>query len=226
MRALAFASGLAALLAVLTPPFDDLADRSFAWHMGQHLVLALVVPPLILLADPVRAVLRRSPRRIGRALARLLQSGPVRLVSHPLPAWLFFVGTLWGTHFSPLYDLALDSEPVHALEHGLYLTSALLFWGVALGTIPWGAPLPYPVRAFFVFLAMPFSAFLGLAIFSANHVLYAHYRALGEAALADQRDGGELMWLGGGLLMFVAFMGLIAAWARAEMRAEQTGHAA
>lgn len=225
MRAMWFTAGVLAVAGVLSPPFDALADRSFAWHMTEHLVLTLVAAPLLLLGDPVRFALHESPRPIAKALVRVLRSPVARIVTHPLFAGLAFTGVLWGSHFSPLYELSLDNDAVHVGEHALYLGSALLFWGVAFGKIPWPLPLPHPHRTFFVFLAIPFSAALGLAIYSATRVLYPHYAAFPNA-LADQQNGGEVMWIGGGLLMFVWFMYTAFAWMQAEIRAgEETSDA-
>ena len=36
------------------------------------------------------------------------------------------------------------------------------------------------------------------------------------AAFADQQNGGAIMWIAGGLIMFTAFMLTAAAWARSE----------
>lgn len=218
MRALWFVAGIAAMIGVLSPPFDALADRSFAWHMAEHVVLTLVAAPLLLLGDPVRFALHESPRPLAKALARALRSPVARIFTHPVFAGVAFIATLWGTHFSPLYELSLENETVHIAEHALYLGTALLFWGVAFGKIPWPLPFPHPYRTFFVFLAIPFSAALGLALYSANRVLYPHYAAF-PSALADQQNGGEVMWVGGGLLMFVWFMYGAVAWMRAEVRA-------
>jgi putative membrane protein len=218
MRAVWFGAGVLALAGVLSSPFDALADRSFAWHMTEHVLLTLVAAPLLLLADPVRFALHESPRPLAKALALVLRSPIARVVTHPFFAGIGFVATLWGTHFSALYELSLENGTIHVAEHALYLGTALLFWGVAFGRIPWPLPLPYPYRTFFVFLAIPFSAALGLAIYSATRVLYPHYAAFPNA-LADQQNGGEVMWVGGGLLMFVWFMYTAVMWMQAEVRA-------
>jgi len=83
-------------------------------------------------------------------------------------------------------------------------------------------PLPHLGRLIYLFLAMPQGAFLGLAIYQARHVLYPHYlvtpNAFGISALADQQSGGELMWIAGSLIMFVALLLVTADWARDDAR--------
>jgi cytochrome c oxidase assembly factor CtaG len=64
-------------------------------------------------------------------------------------------------------------------------------------------------------------AFLGLALFSASHVLYPTYGAVEGAskAIADQRIGGTLMWLGGMFNIVPALAFVMLAWMRADERA-------
>jgi cytochrome c oxidase assembly factor CtaG len=70
----------------------------------------------------------------------------------------------------------------------------------------------------YLFLAIPQGAFLGLALYAAHTVLYPHYLydRTPATALADQQNGGAVMWIAGGLLLFIAFMCTAAAWAAAE----------
>jgi cytochrome c oxidase assembly factor CtaG len=140
----------------------------------------------------------------------------------PVPAWLCYVAILWISHFSGLYNAALQNELVHGLEHGLYFCFALLFWSavVQTGFVP--HPVRFEARLLYVFLAIPQGAFLGLALYQTRVVLYAHYAALQPAAvaLADQHNAGALMWMGGGILMFAAFVITAALWAAHEREPE------
>ncbi|MBV8152498.1 MAG: cytochrome c oxidase assembly protein, partial [Candidatus Eremiobacteraeota bacterium] len=133
--------------------------------------------------------------------------------------WTLFVVVLFTTHFSGLYEAALDSGHVHAFEHALYLTAAVLFWQPIVAPASFPAP-PYPVRVFYAFMALPIGAFLGLAIYAARAPLFAHYvRALGAAgALSDQHAAGEIMWLAGGAALFVAMLCVVASWGRRDRR--------
>ena len=74
-------------------------------------------------------------------------------------------------------------------------------------------------------VAMPQNTFLALAIFSAGHPLYDAYRRLGRAwgpsLLADQRQGGGLMWVAGDLTLLVAVLAVAAAWAAHEAGREE-----
>ncbi len=212
-----FGLGLAALAGSLLGPLDDLADGSLAWHMVQHLALVSVAAPLLLLGAPLRLALAALPARPAAGLARALASPPLRVLTHPVFAWLQFALVLYGTHLSPLYEAALENEGVHALEHALYLSSALLFWTPLLAVAPTPHAPPHPVRILALFLALPMSAFLGFAFYVSRHVLYAHYAAR-PGALDDQVDAGAIMWIAGGGPMFAALLWCVADWGARERR--------
>jgi putative membrane protein len=166
------------------------------------------------------ALLACSPRD-RRRLSAALRRPPLRTLSHPIVAWAFFFGVLWGTHFTGAFDASLRSDGVHALEHGAFLLTAVLFWMPVVGRDPTPAGLSYPARILYLFFAMASMAFLGLALFSANHVLYPTYGVVeGTAkAIADQRIGGTLMWLGGMVNIVPALAFVMLAWMRADERA-------
>ena len=220
-RIAAYVSGVVLMTAVLMPPIEPLADGSFAWHMTQHVVLMLIGPPLVLLGAPLLLAVAVPPQRVARRITAFAQSGAGHAIFAPLTGWIAFVAVLWMSHFTPLYEAALDYTAVHVLEHVLYVVSAMLFWAsvVQVGYTP--RPLPYPARMLYLFLAIPQGAFLGLALYAARRVLYPHYLHGRTPALtlADQQNGGAVMWIAGGLLLFIAFMCTAAAWAAAE-RAE------
>ncbi|MFN2388632.1 MAG: cytochrome c oxidase assembly protein [Actinomycetota bacterium] len=206
-RAVAFVGGLALLGASVASPIAQAAEELLSWHMVQHLVMVFAVAPLLVLGAPVTLALRAAPGRVRAAAGRLMHRGFPRLLLHPMTAWIGFALVLWGVHFSPLYDLAAGDPLWHALEHGLLLGAALLFWIPVAGGAP-GPRLSHPVRLLYLVAAMPIQAFLGLAIYSAGAVLYPHYAEERSAAAAfgDQRDAGVIMWVGGDL----AFVGAIA----------------
>jgi cytochrome c oxidase assembly factor CtaG len=215
----AFAAGLVALAASLEGPLDDLADSSLSWHMVQHFALTSVVAPLLLLGAPVRVALAAAPPAGARALARVLASRPVAFLTQPAIAWLQFMLVLYGAHFSPLYEAALENETVHAFEHLALLGSALIFWTPVLAVAPAPHAPSHLVRILMVFLALPVMSFLGFIFYVAHRVFYAHYAAL-PGALADQTNAGAVMWIAGGAPLFAAMLALVADWGARERRLE------
>jgi putative membrane protein len=215
-----FLAGLVAIFAALETPIDTSAQTSFSVHMVQHLLLTMVAAPLLVLGAPVTLALQAWPGIARRGILSLLHSAPVRLLANPLVAWGLFFGFMWASHMTGLYEATLRSPGIHGLEHIGYLATALLFWMPVIGVDPAPARLSYPARILYLFLAMPAMAFLGLAIFSARHVLYPAYAAVeGTArALADQRIAGALMWTGGMFLIVPALAFVLFDWMRADER--------
>ena len=60
---------------------------------------------------------RHRPASRSRWLLPVLHSHVVAAVGHPVVAWLTFTLVVWVSHFSPLFDLALEDRGVHDLEH-------------------------------------------------------------------------------------------------------------
>jgi len=219
-RVCVFVLGCMCFGAALSAPVDVLTDRSFAAHMVQHVALMLIAPPLVLLGAPLLLSVAVPKRDSARVVAGVANHPVAHALFAPIVGWVLFVGVLWGVHFSPLYESALESGSVHVLEHVLFITAAFLFWlpVVQVGFVP--RPVSFPARMLYLVLMFPQGAFLGLAIYGSQHVLYPHYAAvLGSAAMADQQNGGAIMWIAGGMIMFAAFMLVAASWARSEFDA-------
>jgi putative copper resistance protein D len=146
----------------------------------------------------------------------------VALITFPLIGWLVFAAVNWGWHFSNLYDQALENPALHYFQHATFLGAAVLFWLPVIGADPSRWRLPYPVRLFYLFLAMPQNSFLGVALMGAPTVLYPHYltnlRTWGPTAVADQSLGGVLMWVVGDVVFLAAMAGVVVAWVRHEDR--------
>src|SRR4029453_13900974 len=84
----------------------------------------------------------------------------------------------------------------------------LVYWWPIVGRDATAHPMGYPIRLLSLFLVMPAMSFLALAIYSARAPLYDGYATLpapwGPSALADQRAGATMMWLGGKLALVLA----------------------
>jgi len=211
MLAFAGATGIGAI--ALSPQFDRLVDASFAWHMVQHLVLLFVVPLLLLLTRPFEFFSRAVGKEITATFVR--KTRPLHVLAHPGLTLAFFTGYLWFMHFSALYEGALEHPALHAAEHGLLLVAGTLFWLPVIAPAPM-RPLPYPLRLLYLMVALPQGALLGFALDAARAPLYPHYANVlfGPAALA------AVMWIGGGLILFTAFLVTFGVWARRESVAE------
>ena len=204
-----FGAGVGVLAVALLSPLATYADALFSVHMVQHLLLVFAAAPLLVAAHPGPALRAGIPLRLP---------GLPPVVTSPVVAWLAFAATGWAVHFSPLFDLSLRSDPVHAAEHVLFFASGLLFWSPVLGR----SAAPYPARLLYLGLAMPQNTFLALALYAAGHPLYATYgrvgRTWGPSLLGDQRAGGAVMWVAGDLTLLVAVLAVAGRWAGREAR--------
>ncbi len=222
LRHWAWAGGLAAIVAALLSPIETYSGALLTVHMVQHLLLQFVAAPLLLLAAPVTLVLRAVDQDTRRRMLVVLHSRAVKALTFPVLTWLLFAAVNWGWHLSDLYDYALEVDWVHYLQHLTLFGVALLFWFPVVGADPGPWRLPYPVRLFYLFLAMPQNSFLGVAIMNAADVLYPHYATLvrdwGPEPIVDQQAAGTLMWMWGDLTFLLAMLLVIVAWVRQEER--------
>jgi putative membrane protein len=222
LRTWLFMGGLVAIGLALASPIEAYEGVLFSVHMVQHLLLMLVAAPLLLAGGPITLTLRAASPSVRRGLLRVLHSPVVRAISFPVLTWVLFAAVNWGWHFSTLYDQALENQLLHYVQHASFLGAALLFWWPITGVDPAPWRMPYPVRLFYLFLALPQNSFLGVALLSAGTVLYPHYatniRTWGPSPLEDQQLGGVLMWVAGDIAFLVGMVVVIVAWMRAEER--------
>jgi putative membrane protein len=195
-----------ALAAVLLPPMHGLAHDSFAWHMVQHLVLIFGVAPLLTFALP------------HPTLPRYLVAPIVVVALHAI--------ALWAWHLPALYDEALQSPPLHALEHISFVGTGVLFWGVVAAR--W-RPLDQLRRAAVVFVTGLQSAALGALLVFATEPLYtAHLGTTGEHGLTpleDQQLAGGLMWVPPGIVYLVLTLALLLSWMKHDPAIARQGGA-
>ncbi|MBV8148331.1 MAG: cytochrome c oxidase assembly protein [Candidatus Eremiobacteraeota bacterium] len=218
---LLLAAATALFVAAVAPPLDRLADRSFAWHMLQHLVMLFPVPLLVLLARPFDLFVQVAGKGAAAGLVRATQ--PLHALASPPVVLTVFLATLWATHFSALYELSLEWPALHVFEHLLYVAAGIAFWLPVVAPPPL-RPLAYPARLLYLAVALPQGALLGMVIGSSPKPLYAHYVAAAgsvSSALADQADAAAVMWIAGGFVVFSAFLLTLASWACRE--AERVG---
>ena len=93
---------------------------------------------------PQLPLMHGLPREVLRYwVLPLLRSTVLRTafrgLAHPAVAWTLSTVMLLAWHLPVLYQLALDSEFWHVVEHASFLGSALLFW--------WPVIQPWPSRA-------------------------------------------------------------------------------
>jgi putative copper resistance protein D len=223
VRTAAFVGGMAAVAVALLSGIDRYDTTLFSVHMTQHVLLTLVAAPLIAVSGPVTLLLRvAAPETRRRVILPVLHARVTRFLAFPVVAWILFAGVMWVSHFSALFDAALEDPLIHDLEHALYLGSALLFWWPAAAVDPAPWRMTHPARLLYVFLQMTQNTFLSVVILNTQTVLYPHYatvqRPWGPSPLEDQGMAAALMWVAGDLLFLAAIFAILTGWSRAEDR--------
>ena len=221
-RTAAFLGGLAAIVLALQSPVERYDSTLISMHMVQHMLLQFVAAPLLLLGAPITLTLRVATPAVRRHITGLLHSNAVRTLTHPIVAWSLFVLVNWIWQFSPLYNLALESDVVHYVQHATYLGSALLFWWPIAGIDPAPRKLAYPGRAAYLAMAIPPNSFLGITLMSTRPDFYPHYATLtrdwGPSVAEDLNIAGAVMWGMGAMAFVAALLLTVGAWMRAEER--------
>ena len=222
-RTAAFLGAMVALAFAVISGIERYDSTLFSVHMIQHVALVLVVAPLVAMSAPVTLILRLSSRATRRRwILPILHSRAMRVLAFPVTAWVIFAVVMWTSHFSGLFDAALENSLVHVLEHALFLASASLFWWPAVGLdpIPWR--IGHPARIAYVFLQMTQNTFLAAVLLNVPAILYPHYATLGRPygidPLADQKLAAGVMWIAGDAIFLTVIMLLVAGWMRAEAR--------
>jgi cytochrome c oxidase assembly factor CtaG len=217
-QAAAFCAAMITFAAALLSPLDRLGAALFSAHMTQHVLLTLVAAPLLVLSSPLQTMAWGLPSRLRRRAGRW--GGRLRrLLAHPaLPGFglAVFSLVLLSWHVPVLYDAALASDVVHALEHVTMTGAAVALWTPIIR--PRRTNAGFGVVLLFISLIVS-GALAALLVFSPSP-WYAHPTpvAWGVTRLADQQLAGAVMWVLGGALHVVAGALVLMAWLRADER--------
>jgi cytochrome c oxidase assembly factor CtaG len=206
-RTTSFMAGLLVVALALLSGIDEYADELLSMHIVEHLLLILIAPVLLLWGAPVRLTLSASTPAARRAIAGLLRSRTVHVLTRPACGFALFTGVVLGTHLTGAYEAALHNQTIHACEHAAYFWSGLLFLAPLLAADPIPRP-PGPIARFsWLMAAMVVMALPACVFLFEGHVHYPFYvapaHALHTSALTDQRTAGVLMLVGGGVVMGV-----------------------
>jgi cytochrome c oxidase assembly factor CtaG len=207
-QAAAFLAGLVTMLLALMAPVDALTHRWLSAHMVQHLLLVMVVAPMLWLGAPVAPILVGLPRS-ARKVVIAVTNAPVsrrltRWLLHPSVGWIAFALAFWVWHAPALYDLALDSDLWHHIEHACFLVSALLFWRPVVAA--WPTKMLWPRWAMVPYLGLAMFQSLPLAVILtfSDRLIYTRYSSVDDQALA-----GVIMWVPGSLPLLLPLLRLM-----------------
>jgi putative membrane protein len=210
-----FLSGLALLWLAIASPVDGFADRLLTVHMVEHLLLMSAIPMLLLYGLPVVPLLRGLPAPVTQGIigpllrVRALRNLGKWLVTPSIAFLLMNLGYL-AWHVPAAYDLALENETWHGLEHLCFLITSLLFWWYILR--PWPAEKRNSDWGALIYLALAdivMTMLCGFLTFC-DRPLYPWYinhpNPFGLPVLEDQVLGAVIMWVLGSFAFLVPAM--------------------
>jgi putative membrane protein len=190
--------GIALWVVGLVSPLHALGDELLSAHMAQHLLIADLAAPLLLVGarNPVLGFLLPRPALVTLARVERLRRG-FRALRRPLMAVPVYALVLYGWHFSPLFQAAVRHPFVHALQHMSFVAIGVLVWWSALepkrrrlrGEL-WKVPYLIGARMAGMFLGMSF-VLIRVPIYTG--VYGAGERGYGLSAVGDQQLAGGMM---------------------------------
>jgi cytochrome c oxidase assembly factor CtaG len=208
-----FLLGECGLLLAIASPLDTFASFLLSVHMIQHLLLIAVVPPLILLGQPVLPMLRGLPRTVFKeGLGPFLSAPELRwlgnAITRPLVCWFAGASATVVWHFPWLYELGLQSQSWHRVEHACFFFGSLLFWWPVIEVWPTKRHTSRWLMIPYLLLADVVNSVLSAYLVFSSYVVYPSYTAAprlwGASALEDQATAGALMWVPGSIVYLLA----------------------
>lgn len=229
-RTIAWSLGCAALLITTSSGVRAYGSAMFSVHMGEHMALNMFVPVLLVLGAPVTLALRVLPAAPKDAapgprewLVWFVHAPVTRFLSHPVTAFVLFVGSLYLVYFTPLFDTLIRYHWGHEfMSVHFLLTGYLYYWGI-IGIDPGPRRLPFLGRLGLLFAVMPFHAFFGIATMTMTSSLGERfYRSVNlpwlQSISDDQHLGGAIAWGSSELPVIIVVIALVAQWARQDRR--------
>ncbi|MDG2028760.1 MAG: cytochrome c oxidase assembly protein [Acidimicrobiales bacterium] len=180
-------------------PMHDIAEQYlYSVHMFQHLLIAFIVPPLLLLAMP--EWLARLLVLDGGATARVL-----RVLTKPVVAGVIFNALQVLSHWDGVVNLSSENGPFHYMIHLAVFFSALLMWFPVLGPLK-EVHLSEPAKLIYLFLMSIVPTVPAGWLTFAEGVVYDAYdhdhNLWGINPTNDQQIAGAIMKVVGGFYLW------------------------
>ena len=199
-RQACFFGAIALMVGTLASPVGHIAEELFWVHMAEHLVLSDAGALLLVLGltGPVLAPLLRLP-----------VLGWLRALAHPAPALGLWALNLFLWHVPVLHEAAVTSEPVHAVQHALFVGLGVNLWMALLGPLPRPAWFGTLATLGFILAVRLIGAVLANIFLFGGEAFYDVYlpgeRSYGIDPQADQNAAGAVMMVWESILTICLF---------------------
>lgn len=180
-------------------------------HIIQHFLLALVIPPLMLLGTPLWFAEAAMRRPILKKMQRAFGQPPV--------SWSLGVGTMLAWHIPVLFNAALGNDGLHIFQQLSFLISGTIFWWPILGPLRERQLQTLPAISY-LFSACASCSLLGAFLTFGPVGLYHIYAGYGGLdPKSDQQLAGVLMWVPGCFVYLSGILATVMRWYAAERAA-------
>ncbi|NED19827.1 copper resistance protein CopD [Streptomyces sp. SID9913] len=202
----------------------------FSVHMGQHMILAMTVPILLVLGAPATLALRSLPTAPKgepdgprEMLLKLLHSRYIKVISQPVVASVLFIGSAFVVYYTSLFETLMRSHLGHMFMLVHFLAVGLLFFWVVIGIDPGPRRPPHLGRLFVLILTMPFHSWFSISLMSSTALIGEGWWSLLERpwvenALDDQYNAGAIAWATGDIPVLITTIILSIQWIRSDLR--------
>lgn len=199
-RQACFYGGLAIISVTIVSPLAHMADELFWAHMAEHLLIA-DLGALAMAAGLTGPILQ--------PILRIPELAWTRHLAHPIVAVTLWSANLVAWHLPILHEAALTSEPLHGLQHSMFIALGLNMWLALIGPLPSPAWFGNAAKLFYIVAVRLFGAVAANAFLWAEADFYPAYAAgraeWGLAASTDQVVAGSVMMVEGSILTICLF---------------------
>ena len=216
-KSFTFLLGIMVLFLALVWPVHYISEYYlFSAHMLQHIMISYIAPPLLLLG---------LNHKITDLLFKFKLSKFIfNFIFNPVFCFVLFniVFGLW--HIPNVYNLSVSFYKFHALEHTMFIISAIFMWWPLVTPSLIKPSLHYSLKLIYLFLLSIAQIIVFGIITYASENIYEHYQnstyMFGLSPLEDQQLGGVIMKVGTALILMGLFIYYFFKWYLSEKRYE------
>ena len=212
-RTVSFLAGLAVIEIALGSAVATLSDSHFTAHILQHLCLMMIAPPLLALGAPMTLLLQTSSRLTKRRLLVALHSRLFAVITHPVPVFFAYYGSMFAFFLSPALGYAMDNMWLMDIVNLFFLAGATLFWWPMVGIDPiprWNMNPGF--KLINLMLGVPFESFLAIALLMEAAPVAPMY------SLSSTHTGAGVLWTLSELFTVASLAPIFVQWTKADAR--------